>query len=66
MDQVMGMTTNIGTPAFLAPEMCNLEFADGANGQQQYSQAVDVYSFAILMWQVCEPLRHPLCIKISL
>jgi serine/threonine protein kinase len=46
------MTTNIGTPAYLAPEMCNLEYNSGANGSVGYSPTVDVYAFAVLAWQL--------------
>ena len=47
----MAMTTNIGTPAYLAPEVCNLSFSGGEE-TKTYTQAVDVYSFGVMMWQL--------------
>lgn len=36
------ITHQVGTPAFMAPEM--------ANGSEGMSESVDVYSFGILLW----------------
>ena len=40
----MTMTSGVGTPFFMAPEM--------ATGTKHYTGAVDVYSFAIMAAQV--------------
>ena len=40
------MTTNIGTPTYMAPEL----FAD--TRQAAYTEAVDVYSFAFVAWSL--------------
>ena len=42
------MTAVVGTIQYIAPEMLNA----GAAGQTEYSAAVDVYAFAIILWQL--------------
>ena len=44
MEASMTMTSGVGTPFFMAPEM--------ATGTKHYTGAVDVYSFAIMAAQV--------------
>lgn len=49
------MTMNIGTPHWMAPELLNVSQADQNAGQ--YNSKVDVYAYAIVMWEV---LTHDL------
>lgn len=52
------MTVNKGTPAYMAPETMTL--STNAAGKQ-YTNAVDVYSFGILLWTMCtrrQPFGH--------
>ena len=44
MEESMTMTSGVGTPFYMAPEM--------ATGSKHYTGAVDVYSFAIMAAQV--------------
>ena len=44
MEASMTMTSGVGTPFFMAPEM--------ATGTKHYTGAVDVFSFAIMAAQV--------------
>eukprot|EP00940_MAST-03C_sp_MAST-3C-sp2_P001365 g1365.t1 len=47
------MTSQIGTPEYMAPELW--DGTDGLDmrlsGQSTYSQAVDMYAFAVVMWE---------------
>lgn len=49
------MTMNIGTPHWMAPELLNVNASDQNAGQ--YNSKVDVYAYAIVMWEV---LTHDL------
>ena len=40
------MTTGVGTPAFMAPELLSGQLKYGAH----YGTSVDVYSFGVLCW----------------
>ena len=42
------MTALVGTIQYMAPEMLTA----AAAGQSEYSAAVDIYSFAIILWQL--------------
>lgn len=44
------MTTHVGTPLWKAPELLLGE--SQAQKQQDYSNAIDVYSFGIIMWEL--------------
>ena len=44
------MTTEQGTPQWMAPEM--IEAVYSGEDKAKYTQAVDVYSFGIVMWEV--------------
>ena len=44
IEESMTMTSGVGTPFYMAPEM--------ATGSKHYTGAVDVYSFAIMAAQV--------------
>jgi len=57
--EMMSMTTGRGTPLWMAPEIVK-SMGRRAKGQSEakFSQAVDIYSFAIIMWE-CLALRQP-------
>ena len=45
------MTGNRGTSAWMAPEMWSHEEDADEDTEHEYSQSVDVYAFAIIMWE---------------
>jgi serine/threonine protein kinase len=47
VDEVLDMTTNIGTPVYMAPELLS---ADSTT--ETIPAMIDVYSFGVLMWAV--------------
>eukprot|EP00939_MAST-03C_sp_MAST-3C-sp1_P004320 g4320.t1 len=50
------MTTELGTPQWMAPEVIATVYSEGDTAR--YTQAVDVYSFGIIMWETLS-LRAP-------
>ena len=44
VEQTMTMTTGVGTPFYMAPELLQ--------GERQYTKAVDVYSYGVMSAQV--------------
>ena len=56
------LTVNAGTPAFTAPEVLDVDMNVGLarasnDGSRRYTNAVDVYSFAVCLWQMLVGLR---------
>eukprot|EP00730_Choanoeca_flexa_P014020 TRINITY_DN5972_c0_g1_i1.p1 TRINITY_DN5972_c0_g1~~TRINITY_DN5972_c0_g1_i1.p1 ORF type:complete len:514 (+),score=113.18 TRINITY_DN5972_c0_g1_i1:135-1544(+) len=49
------LTKGIGTPLYMAPEMLL--------GSQQYTQAVDVFSFGVMMWEVASQQSPDLIVQ---
>ena len=45
------MTGNRGTSAWMAPEMWSAKEDVEEDAEHEYSQSVDVYAFAIIMWE---------------
>jgi len=45
------MTGNRGTSAWMAPEMWSVQEDADEDAEHEYSQSVDVYAFAIIMWE---------------
>eukprot|EP00904_Undaria_pinnatifida_P005064 jgi/Undpi1/1688/HiC_scaffold_11.g05078.m1 len=49
----LGLTTNVGTMAWAAPEM----LLGGDGGRGEYTVKVDVYSFGVVLWELWERRR---------
>ncbi|CAM9146986.1 unnamed protein product, partial [Hapterophycus canaliculatus] len=49
----LGLTTNLGTVAWAAPEM----LLGGEGGRGEYTSKVDVYSFGVVLWELWERRR---------
>ena len=45
VDHTNNMTLAIGTPLYLAPELCA--------GDRAYDEKIDVYSYGIILWELC-------------
>jgi serine/threonine protein kinase len=54
-----GMTTAVGTPLLMAPELVYSDTARESNTASRSATAVDVYSFGVLLWMMATQQLNP-------